>query len=146
MPIKYNLTKNDILASKFHQLSQKNIAELSDHPSQEDLLQAQAILIASFSSSHSWQTFKCITEMNMERLRSNDIKSEYQSAKTERWKHVTTRDIEEVAKMNITPSLFSIWLSFNTERERKQTYRSAWDLLVGEFQKECDMKVESTVR
>jgi len=143
MPIKYNLTKNDILAGKFHQIAQKKDDASSG---QDDLIRAAATLIAAFSSTHSWQTFKCLSERDMEKLRSSyDIKTEYSSAKANRWKMVGTRDIEEVARMNINQTLFSVWLSFNTERNSHETYKAAWSMLNREFQKECDMKMESVI-
>jgi hypothetical protein len=137
MPIKYNLTKNDILAGKFHQLTQRKNGSSSED---DDLLMAAATLIASFSSAHSWQTYKHISSMDMDGLRCTEVKTEYLSAEQERWKHVSTRDIDEVARMNITPSLFSIWLCFNIDKSKKKLYKDAWDLLTSEFEKECDTK------
>ncbi len=52
MPIKFNITKHDVLAGKFHQLVQR---VNGNRPYEDDdLLQAQATLIASFSPGVTW--------------------------------------------------------------------------------------------
>jgi len=137
MPIKYNLTKNDILADKFHKLSQRAI----DSSSNEDrILNAAAILIASFSSAHSWRTNTYITNSTeINKLRSPEVKSEYTDAKRHRWKTVTSKDIQEVSQMNINASQFATWLS-NTDKSDGEIYKLAWNKLQSEFDKECDNK------
>jgi hypothetical protein len=137
MPIKFNITKHDVLAGRFHQLVQKvNGSSLSGD---DALLHAQATLIASFSPGHSWQTHRSLLERDTERLRaSQEVKNEYAAAKTLRWKMVSSKDIQEVSQMSIPDSLFSVWLAFNTEREKRDTYRSAWSNLQKEFDDECD--------
>lgn len=137
MPIKFNITKHDVLAGKFHQLVQKvNGGTLAGD---DALLHAQATLIASFSPGHSWQTNRSLIERDTERLRaSQEVKNEYAAAKTSRWKMVNSKDIQEVSQMNVPDSLFSVWLAFNTEREKRETYRSAWTNLQKEFDDECD--------
>ncbi len=137
MPIKFNITKHDVLAGKFHQLVQKTSG--SNIAPDDSLLHAQATLIASFSPGHSWQTNRSLMERDMERLRSSqEVKNEYAAAKASRWKMVNSKDIQEVSQMSIPDSLFSVWLAFNTEREKRETYRSAWTTLQSEFNDECD--------
>jgi hypothetical protein len=141
MPIKFNITKHDVLAGRFHQLVQRTNG--SGVPSGEEdddgLLYAQATLIASFSPGHSWQTHRSLVDKDMERLRaSQEVKNEYTAAKTSRWKMVGAKDIQEVSQMNIPDSIFSVWLAFNTEKDRRETYRTAWNNLNREFAEECD--------
>jgi hypothetical protein len=137
MPIKFNITKHDVLAGRFHQLVQKTNGGAITND--DALLHAQATLIASFSPGHSWQTNRSIIERDTERLRaSQEVKNEYAAAKTIRWKQVNSKDIQEVSQMSIPDSLFSVWLAFNTEREKRDMYRVAWTNLQSEFREECD--------
>ena len=135
MPIKYNLTKYDILAEKFHDLAQKkNPAFTND----EETLRAEATLVASFASAHSWQTFKTITDGNINLLNSSEIKNEHTKAKTDKWKCVKNIDIQEVAHSNIRDSMFYTWLSTNADKSCRETYRKAWNMLKLQFDEECD--------
>jgi len=137
MPIKFNITKHDVLAGRFRQLAQRanGIAFAGD----DDLLHAQATLVASFSPRHAWQTNKAMLDRDSERLRASaEIKNEYIAAKSSRWKAVDPKDLQEVSQMCIPDSLFSVWLAFNTEKEKRDTYRTAWTNLNKEFQEECD--------
>ncbi|MDE1866059.1 MAG: hypothetical protein KGH94_05495 [Candidatus Micrarchaeota archaeon] len=140
MPIKFNITKHDVLSGKFRQLVQKyNGSEFSSEDVGDGLLHAQATLIASFSPGHSWQTNRALIDRDTERLRSSlEVKNEYTAAKRSRWKMVGSKDIQEVSQMNIADSLFSVWLAFNTEKEMRELYRAAWMGLNKEFQEECD--------
>jgi hypothetical protein len=139
MPIKFNITKHDVLAGRFHQLVQRtNGTALTGD---DALLHAQATLIASFSPGHSWQTNRSLLEKDLERLRSSqEIKNEYVAARTLRWKIVGSKDIQEVSQMSIPDGLFSVWLAFNTEKEKRDVYKSAWSNLQKEFREECDRK------
>jgi len=148
MPIKFNITKHDILASRFHQLIQRSNGGV--FVGDDALLHAQATLVASFSPGHSWQTNRAIIERDSERLRSSpEVKNEYLAAKKSRWKMVGSKDIQEVSQMNMPDSLFSVWLAFNTEKERREVYRVAWTNLNREFAEECDNReraVDATAR
>lgn len=139
MPIKFNITKHDVLAGRFHQLVQRiNGTALAGD---DALLHAQATLVASFSPAHSWKTNRSFLEKDIERLRtSKEIKDEYTAAKTSRWKMVGSKDIQEVSQMRIPDGLFSVWLASNTEREKREVYKTAWTGLQNEFQEECDRK------
>ena len=143
MPIKFNITKHDVLAGKFRQLSQK--ANGSAFVGEDDILHAQATLVASFSPRHAWQTNKAMLDRDSERLQSSaEIKNEYLAAKSSRWKTVDPKDLQEVSQMTIPNSLFSVWLAFNTEKDRRDTYRTAWTNLNKEFQEECDNREVAT--
>lgn len=103
------------------------------------MLHSQATLIAAFSPGHSWQTNRSLLEKDIERLRaSQEVKNEYSAAKTSRWKMVNSKDIQEVSQMSIPDSLFSVWLAFNTEKDKREGYRTAWITLNKEFAEECD--------
>jgi hypothetical protein len=137
MPIKFNITKHDILASKFHQLAQK--ANGTSFSGDDELIHAQATLVASFSPRHAWQTNRALISRDTERLRASpEVKTEYMEAKKSRWKMVDPKDLQEVAQMNLPDSLFSVWLAFNTEKDRRDVYRTAWTNLNREFEEECD--------
>ncbi len=139
MPIKFNITKHDRLAGRFHQLVQR--ASGGNFTGDDALLHAQATLIASFSPGHSWQTNRSFVDKDIERLRSSaEVKNEYAAARTLRWKMVGSKDIQEVSQMSITDGLFSVWLAFNTEKEMRDVYRTAWTGLNAEFKEECDTK------
>jgi len=137
MPIKYNLTKYDMLAEKYHELSQKK----DTFTPPEELIRAQAVLIAAFSSSHSWQTNKMITESDVRSLsNSTDIViAEHILAKTTKWKQVKNMDIQEIARTNIS-GMFPVWLnSIKVDQNTRMMYRQAWDKLQKEvFSAECD--------
>jgi hypothetical protein len=135
MPIKYNLTKYDLLAERIHELSQKKDASFSKD---EETLWAEATLIASFASSHSWQTYKTVIDGNHNILNSPELKHEYAMAKTIKWKNVRNMDIQEVSCANIRDSLFYSWLSANTDKINKELYKKAWVKLKQEFDEECD--------
>ena len=135
MPIKYNLTKYDILAEEFHELAQKKDNSFTKD---EETLKAEATLIASFASAHSWQTYKSIIEGNANALNSSQIRTEHLEAKKEKWKHVRNIDIQEVSCANIRDNLFFTWLSVNADKDTKELYRKAWYVLKEQFDEECD--------
>ncbi len=136
MPIKYNLTKYDMLAERIHELSQKKDETFSKD---EETLRAEATLIASFASAHSWQTFKTITEGKANEINSAEIKNEHNLAKTVKWKKIRNMDIQEVARTNIN-GMFSTWLyAISVDKATRETYKNAWNKLVSnEFNEECD--------
>jgi hypothetical protein len=136
MPIKYNLTKYDMLAEKIHDLASKKDTFSKD----EEALRAEATLIASFASSHSWQTYKLMTEGNANAILSSpEIKSEHLLARNDKWKHIKNMDIQQVACTNIN-GMFFIWLtSINVDKNSRDAYRYAWAKLKSDlFEEECD--------
>ena len=59
MPLKHNITKYDVLATRIRKIALKNGAvNISD---QEKRAVVMAVLIASFSSGQSWRTHNLIT-------------------------------------------------------------------------------------
>lgn len=135
MPIKYNLTKYDMLAEKIHELAQKRDTTFSKD---EETLRAEATLIASFASAYSWQTYKTIIDGNNAAFNSVEIKNEHNLAKSEKWKRVRNMDIQEVSCANIRDSSFFVWLSTNVDKPTRETYKQAWTKLKQEFNEECD--------
>ena len=135
MPTKINLTRNDELALKFHEVSLKPAGTIN---SEDAIRVAEAVLISSFSSAHSWQTYKCIVNKDSNMLRSQVVKDEYLQAESWKWKKVRSVDISEVAQTDMPDMLFSVWLTFNTNKDKKLLYRDAWYRLKKEFDTECD--------
>ena len=135
MPTKINLTRNDELALKFHEVSLKPEGTITS----DDVVKvAEAVLISSFSSAHSWQTYKCIVNKDSNTLRSQVVKDEYLQAEAWKWKKVRSVDISEVAQTDMPDMLFSVWLTFNTSKDKKIIYRDAWYRLKQAFNTECD--------
>ncbi len=139
MPIKYTLTKNDLLAEKIHKyvLDSGNSNSEKESATDNDYLKAKATIIAAFASSLSWQTFRTLKD-SMPILRSPEIKNEYDLAKSMRWKQIRSADIQEVASMNISERTFFTWLLFNVNKEEHELYKKAWGSLRQEFAQECD--------
>lgn len=135
MPIKYNLTKYDILAEKFHDIVAKNGTALGK---EDEILKAMATLVASFSSAHSWQTYKTIIEGNINSLNSPEVKNEYMRALMENWKRVKNTDIQEVASTNVRDGIFFTWLTMNVAKPEREKYRKAMDVLKQHMNEECD--------
>jgi hypothetical protein len=136
MPIKYNLTKYDMLAEEFHELSQKKDGLFTKD---EETLKAEAIIIASFASAHSWQTYKIVSDGNPNLiLTSPEVKDEHTLAKNDRWKRIKPPEIQDVARMNIKDSIFYVWLSVNVTNGSRDVYKTAWSKLKEDFNEECD--------
>ncbi len=137
LPIKYNLTKYDVLANKIHKLSLKysKSSQMDDETGDEEEsdLKYIAIIVASLTSSHSWQTHKCI-ESQTDGFNSENVKGEYSEAAKERWKHVTSSDINELANLNISDSIFYRWLFFNIDKSDQESYKRAWKQLKDEIE------------
>ena len=139
MPIKYNLTRYDILANKIHKIVVKRTSEPTSDPEDDEDLKMIAILVASFSSAHAWQTHKCIEAR--ESLNKPEIKEEHKEAENERWKQISPYDIEEIAKESIPDNVFNEWLFFNVEKEKQHTYKNAWNKLKAELADGLDINV-----
>ena len=123
MPIKHNLTKYDILQEKLHKLSQKRESEYTD----EDLqLKNIGVLIAAFSSGLSWKTHKALSD-NQYEFNSDDIRNEFSTAKTAKWKNVTATDIYEVSQKSIPKSKFASWMYYTVNTQEHNTYKTAWE-------------------
>ena len=139
MPIKYTLTKNDMLAEKIHSyVLRSGNADREEAPvTDSEGLRAKATIIAAFASSLSWQTFRALKD-GTPLLVGPEIKNEYSLAKASRWKQIRSADIQEVAGMNISERTFFMWLFSNVEKEDRELYKKAWSSLREEFAQECD--------
>ncbi len=133
MPIKYNLTKYDMLSTKVKKVSTKK----EGFSKEDSNTVIKAILIASFASGHSWQTYKLLTNGGG-MLNQSDVKKEYSEAKATKWKMINPFDIVEVSKTNPSDSAFSQWLFFNVDKGEHEDYVQAWAELKAEFEEACD--------
>ncbi len=141
MPLKYNLTKYDTLNSEVHRLSSKPTDAHTKGLSEEDnVLIFKAVLIASFSSGHSWQTHKCLVS-DTQQLKSSEVKEEFKLALNGKWKDITPFDIKEVAGMRLSDTIFSEWLFFNVDKSQFNFCKRAWAELKEEFGTDCDAAV-----
>ena len=103
---------------------------------EESQLKAIAVIVASFSSGHSWQTHKCM--QNEGQLDKPEVKEEYLQAEQSRWKSVNLNDIEELAGTPISDQAFYRWLFYNVDKENQKLYKEAWIRLKSEFDSSCD--------
>ena len=148
MPIKYNITKYDVLVGEIHRLVQKYNthhtyradAKPDGDPiefTEEELqLKAIAVIVASFSSGHSWQTHKCMQSEGQ--LYKPEVKEEYIQAEQSRWKSINLNDVEELAGTPISDQAFYRWLFYNVEKGKQKLYKEAWIRLKAEFESSCD--------
>ncbi len=134
MPLKHNVTKYDVLATKIHKLSQKQNSDLTKD---ENRIEVMAVLVASLSSSQSWKTHQHLID-GLSGLNSDDVREEYRQALTTRWKNITAADINEVLSKGISPQAFSTWLFFTVETQNQSLYKSVWDEMCKEFTQACD--------
>ncbi len=135
MPIKYNLTKFDVLSNKIKKIAQSKNHELL----KEDFITiTKAIIIASFASGHSWQTYKTISSNKPFIKLSEEEKNEYYEAKNNGWKTITPFDIIEVANINLNDNIFKQWLYSSVDKQEHEIYLKAWDDLIKEFNDACD--------
>jgi hypothetical protein len=136
MPIKYNLTKYDMLFSRIKRITaKKGVKEMSK---EERSTMFQAVLVAAFSSGHSWQTYKALTASSSANLRTTETRKEYEDAAVAKWRRISPFDINEVANANIQSNIFSEWLFFNVPKDAQNEVSSAWKTLQKEFSKDCD--------
>lgn len=136
MPIKYNLTKYDMLSSKIKKAAViKNPKEMGNG---EKNAMLKAVLIASFASGHSWQTHKALASPSPISLNNPDIKKEFQEAIASKWKSITPFDIVEVSNTGISERMFSEWLFFNVDKDYHDDYKAAWEELKADFREDCD--------
>ncbi len=147
MPIKSNITKYDVLVGEMHRLAQKcgsqhmhsgaeinaSNVELSE---EEQILKSMAVIIAAFSSNHSWKTYKCL--QNNEQMDTAEVKDEYVQAESSRWKSISLVDVEELSNTQISDSNFYSWLFYNVEKDKQKVFREAWRILKKEFENSCD--------
>jgi hypothetical protein len=134
MPIKYNLTKYDMLFSKIKRAA-ANKGPLSKD---EQKAMRKAVIVAAFTSGHSWQTYKTLTSPTPASFNSAAVKKEYEDSVATNWKNVTPFDIHEVANTNVSDTSFSHWLFFNVGKDHQEEYKGAWMELKSELEEDCD--------
>jgi hypothetical protein len=137
MPIKYNLTKFDLLSTKVKKVSAKK--HNGEQPeADEKLTMLKAVLIATFASGHSWQTFKALKSPPPRELNRPEIKKEHEEASSSKWRSITPFDIVEVSNLGIKDNVFSEWLFFNVPKDHYDEYKEAWGSLKKDFNGNCD--------
>ncbi|MGC8669973.1 MAG: hypothetical protein ACP5TL_02360 [Candidatus Micrarchaeia archaeon] len=141
MPIKYNLMNYDITANSIHKVQAKNENELNDN---DKSIKTLGILIASFASSFSWHTYKCITD-GLSISNTQEVKEEFENAKRNAWKQIRNVDVQEVLRTFGAMSkaardkFFFEWLFFiNAEKEMHDSLKRAWSELEKDMTVECD--------
>jgi hypothetical protein len=129
MPIKYNLMNYDIIANNIHKLQSKNESNFDYN---DKVTRGIGIIIASFSSSFSWQTYKSISEgVNID-LDKQEIKEEFQNAAKTNWKNVRNVDVQEVVRIfsampkETRERIFNTWLFLNAGKDYHDTLKNAW--------------------
>ncbi|HUC38592.1 MAG TPA: hypothetical protein VL944_00490 [Candidatus Acidoferrum sp.] len=135
MPLKHNVTKYDVLATRIHKLALKN--STGDLTKDEKRAMVMAVLIASFSSSLSWKTHNILAD-GQTNLNNEEVKREYKQALASRWKLTTAADISEVLNKGISSAAFSAWLFFNVDQSQHSLYKDVWSSLGDEFMQACD--------
>ncbi|MGC8651711.1 MAG: hypothetical protein ACP5UH_00455 [Candidatus Micrarchaeia archaeon] len=140
MPIKYNLMNYDVIANNIHKLQAKSESEYG----QEDKsLWALGVLIASFSSSFSWQTYKMISD-GAAVSEAQELKEEFENARKANWKQVRNVDVQEVVRnfgsmpKAARDKIFFDWLFLNVDKSMHNLLKQAWDTLGKNFSVECD--------
>jgi hypothetical protein len=135
MPLKHNITKYDVLATKIHKITISN--GTNDQTEEEKRTKVMAVLIASFSSSQAWQTHNIITE-NPANLGRPEVREEYRQALFSRWKTISAADISEVINKDISDNAFSSWLFYAVEPHNHSMYKMVWQEMKEEFMEACD--------
>ena len=93
MPLKHNITKYDVLATKIRKIALNNGAH--HQTDEEKRTKVMAVLIASLSSGQAWQTHNLMME-NPANLNKPEVREEYRQALLSRWKMISASDISEV--------------------------------------------------
>ncbi len=145
MPLKQNLTKYDMLAYAIRNAASKNLDYLQRiktgcATAEEQELFWKAVVIASFSSGHSWQTHKCVTS-DTSRISGAAIRRELEEVLAGKWKHVSSADIHEVINSKIDDNVAALWAFYHLSGEGHQRHiKAAWSKLKSEFSGECDVE------
>ncbi|MCL4381098.1 MAG: hypothetical protein M1331_02805 [Candidatus Marsarchaeota archaeon] len=121
MPFKHNLTKFNILSDSVRKIAKKG--KLTEN---EKRIATMAIIIASFSSAHSWKTSKSIAANRLIDINNTGIKQEYEEAKSVKWKMVSSSDIKEMANQGICDNTFSRWMLSYVDKKEHGNYEEAW--------------------
>ena len=129
MPVKRSITWADIQVGEIRRIAQK---KETDFDERDRLNKDMAVLIASFSSCHSWQTRRHISE-RANGFNSPEVREEYTQARASRWKAVSVSDIGELAREPVPDNTFSEWLFFSVDKKDHRTYRETWAALQGKL-------------
>ncbi len=135
MPLKHNITKYDVLATRIRKIALKNGAAILSEEEKRAVL--MAVLVASFSSGQSWRTHNLITG-NPTDLNNGEVKEEYHQAAASRWKTISASDISEVLNKGISDGAFHSWLFFNVDHQQQALYNEVWNELLTQFKEACD--------
>jgi len=126
------INKYELLVNYVRKVSKKREIETDGERKIRDI----AALVASFSSSHSWKTYKYLHDGG--ELDKDAIITEANAAFSEGWKSITETDVEEVVNSNIGDYLISTWLFYAVEKEKRDYYKS----LLEEMKKELADGIE----
>lgn len=137
MPIKYNLTKYDMLSTRIKKTAAAKKA--TPQLTREDQgVMLKAVIIASFASGHSWQTYRALTAKGSLNFNNPEIRKEFDDALASKWRLINPFDIVEVSTTNISDAAFSQWLFFNVPKSYHDDYKRAWKALQMDFDEDCD--------
>ena len=75
MPLKHNVTKYDVLATKIRKIALKPSSDLSKEEKRSAIM---AVIVASLSSSHSWKTHNLLMD-GLSNLNSEEVREELQA-------------------------------------------------------------------
>jgi hypothetical protein len=135
MPLKHNITKHDVLATRIRKLSMKGGA--TEQAPDDIRLFTTAVIIASFSSGLSWKTHNALME-DLSKLKSPEVKEEYKSALSGKWKNISVTDVSEILSKGISDVGFSTWMYFNVDKKHHGMYKDAWESFQKDFLDSCD--------
>ncbi len=125
MPTKHNLTKYDRFVESVRRVAKKSEADYTEH---DIAIRNIATLIASFSSSNSWNTYKAMQDGSIKN-NLEQIIEEYKEAKSIKWKNLTVFDVQEIADKRIPRYKVEEWLYYTADAEKQKEYRDAWNML-----------------
>lgn len=96
------------------------------------------VMIAAFSSGHSWKTHQEIGNKYSTNFNKPEIKEEFLNAELNKWKNINAFDIREVIEKNISHSNVSQWLYYNVDKLKHDDFKNAWT----ELYKRLEMEEE----
>lgn len=143
MPIKHNLTKYDLLKDRIHKTTAK---EETDYTEEDKILRNIAVIVAAFSSNHSWKTYAEMTENISPNFNCPEVKGEYFEASAQKWKGITAQDISEVAKRGIQGLKFERWLYYTVENPDRESYKRAWSTFNEFIDKDVSLEEPSGIK
>ncbi|MGC9132547.1 MAG: hypothetical protein ACP5HJ_02810 [Candidatus Micrarchaeia archaeon] len=88
---------------------------------EKNKIKRQAILIAAFCSSISWDNYRALKEHKPIKIKCEKRILE------EDWKRITSSDVVEVANLSIPDSIVKKWIFENVEKDEIPHFLEAWD-------------------